>query len=139
MAINSTQAHDCATDLTTNDDAAILAAWERISEARAVYDKLPDIPGLPIGDYTPAEQEQWDIIDAAEALIKDAVATTPEATEIQLWTSLSHSVTGWDDERAARERNLEFFLADGCQLDWNERFIIAAIRSLRAMQEGGAA
>lgn len=119
------------------DDAAIIAAWERHKAAHGVYAKLPFGDGLPVGSYTPAEQEQWDVIDAAEATIKDTIATTHEGVEIQLWVSLAHSLTARPDEQAARDRNLDYFLADEGRFDWTDRLVIAAIRSLRAM--GGAA
>lgn len=118
-------------------DAAILAAWERHKAAHSVYAALPFGDGLPLGSYTPAEQEQWDVIDAAEAVIKDTIATTPEGVEIQLWVSLAHSLTARPDEQAARDRNLDYFLADEGRFDWTDRLLIGAIRSLRAM--GGAA
>ncbi len=118
-------------------DAAILAAWDRYQTARSIYDGLPFGEGLPLGSYTPEEQEQWDIIDAAEAVIKNNIATTPAGVEVQLWVSLEHSLSGRSDEQAARDRNIDYFLADEGRFDWTDRLVIAAIRSLRAM--GGAA
>lgn len=118
-------------------DAAILAAWERHKSAHAVYAALPFGEALPLGSYTPEEQEQWDVIDAAEAVMKNTLATTPVGVECQLWVSLCHSLTDRKDEQAARDRNLDYFLADEGRFDWTDRLVIAAIRSLRAM--GGAA
>lgn len=137
MGINSTPAPDGATTLSTKDDAAIIAAWMRHKAAHAVYAALPFGEALPLGSYTPEEQQQWDMIDAAEAVIKNNIATTPAGVEIQLWVSLAHSLTDRSDEQAARDRNLAYFLADEGRFDWTDRLVIAAIRSLRAM--GGAA
>lgn len=118
-------------------DAEILAAWEQHKAAHAVYAKLPWGDGLPLGCYTPEEQAQWDAIDAAEAIIHRAVAQTPDGVEIQLWVSLSHSLTDRADEQAARARDLGYFLTEEERFDWTDRLVISAIRSLRAM--GGQA
>lgn len=134
MKADSISAPNGATTLSTNDDAAIIAAWERHKAAHAVYAALPFGDGLPLGSYTPEEQEQWDVIDAAEAVIKDNVATTPAGIEIQLWVSLAHNLSDQVDEQAAHDRDLDYFLADEGRFDWTDRLVIAAIRSLRAMQ-----
>lgn len=114
-------------------DAAIIAAWERHKSAHAIYADLPFGEALPMGSYTPEEQAQWDVIDAAELEIQTAVATTPLGAEIQLWVSLCHSITEREAEQAARRCDLDYFNADEEQLDWTDRLVLSAIRSLRAM------
>lgn len=134
---DSTRAPDGATAISTKDDAALIAAWERHKSAHAVYEALPFAEGLPMGAYTPEEQVQWDLIDAAEIEIKSTIAQTPHGIEIQLWVSLAHSLTDREDDAAARRHDNEYFLADEGRFDWTDRLVIAAIRSLRAI--GGAA
>src|SRR3546814_10970475 len=81
MGINSTPAPDGATTFT-NNDAAILAAWDRRAAAFAILQALPDNPR---GDgETPERHAQWAIIDAAEAEIRSSVATTARGAAIQL-------------------------------------------------------
>src|SRR3546814_15551990 len=81
MGINSTPAPDGATTFT-NNDAAILAAWDRRAAAFAILQALPDNPR---GDGEPTERHaQWAIIDAAEAEIRASVATTASGTAMPL-------------------------------------------------------
>ena len=116
-------------------DAEIIAAWGRRSVANAIYGTLPfsDCPGKA---YTPEEQEQLDIIDAAEELIHTAAATTPQGAAIQLWTALAHIEQTQEAEVAINIMDLDWFLMDEARFDWPVRLILSALRSLRAM--GGA-
>lgn len=118
------------------DDAAILAAWGRRSVACAIYATLP-FSDCPKVEYTPEEQAQIDIMDAAEILICEATATTPQGAAIQLWTALAHIEQDTHAEAAINIMDLDWFLRDETQFDWNVRLILAALRSLRAI--GGAA
>src|SRR3546814_6875673 len=94
MGINSTPAPDGATTFT-NNDAAILAAWDRRAAAFAILQALPDNPR---GDgETPERHAQWAIIDAAEAEIRSSVATTARGAEIQLWCAVVYQ---FDDARS---------------------------------------
>lgn len=104
--------------------------------ARAVYDALPH-GDCPSGAYTPAEQAQWDEMDAAEAIVHKAIASTPKGVELKLWLALGHTLTSREDDKAARDGNLAYFDAQDDHFDWNARLILSAIRSLRAM--GGEA
>jgi hypothetical protein len=118
------------------DDAEILAAWGRRSVACAIYSGLP-FTECPSEVYTPEEQEQVNIMDAAEAAIHEATATTPQGAAIQLWTALAHIEQDRTAEAAINIMDLDWFLIDETRFDWNVRLILAALRSLRAM--GGAA
>lgn len=113
-------------------DTVLVEAWQRRSEAFAIYNALPcsetDDP------YTPEEAAQWAIIDAAEETIRSAVATTPQGIAIQLWTQLSHNLTKRDEEAAARRRDFAYFDARDDQFDWPDRLVIAALRSLQSME-----
>jgi hypothetical protein len=116
----------------SDPDAAILAAWERREAAYTRYNALPIHEGP--GDYSPEEQAEWAIIDAAEDVIRNTVATTPQGAAIQLWTQLSHNVSQRDDEVATLRRDLSYFEAQGDMLDWTERLTVAALRSLASME-----
>lgn len=134
----STRAPAGATNLVTdNPDAAIMTAWGRHMAARARYDALPfsDVPGLLA--YTPEELLELDEMDAAEAIVHKAIASTPKGVEVKLWLALGHTLTSREDDKAARDGNLAYFDAQDDHFDWNARLILSAIRSLRAM--GGEA
>lgn len=118
----------------TRSDEAILAAWERRRAAYGRYNALPFSDSSEPGDMTPEERAEWDQIDAADEVIREHVATTPEGAAVQLWIALQHSITQRDDEAACLRRDLGWFEAKGEGLDWNVRLVIAALRSLKAME-----
>lgn len=113
-------------------DTELINAWERRVAAFKVYNALPHskVDGEP---YTPEEAAQWAIIDAAENVIQAAVANTPTGVALQLWTHLGHVVSTKSDELATHQCDLAHFEAQGDTLDWTERLIIAALRSLTKM------
>jgi hypothetical protein len=123
-----------ATD--AHPDAAILAAWERNKAARAIYDALP-ISDLPCGAYTPEEQALWDVMDETEEFIVSTTATTPAGVEAQLWIALGHQITLSNECAAALRGDMDWFDANGTEIDFVQRMTLAAIRSVRAI--GGAA
>jgi len=134
MGAVSTRAPEGATTLTTKDDADILAAWERFSANRlAVFDLSDEAP-----DYDEQEERLWSAISVDEAFIGKAIANTPAGAEVQLWCILTHEA-GADSEPYALRRDLAHFDVHGSKLDWCPQLALQAIRSLRAMQEGGAA
>ena len=135
MKADSTGAPDRATAFTTNNDAAILAAWDRRNLAYAAYQKLAKESGD--GDYTPSEQAQWDLIDMAELLIRSVVAKTPRGVEIQIWCALHHELTDSEQVKASRCGDLDWFREHDDEMDWCHKLLLTAIYSLRAM--GGAA
>lgn len=116
-------------------DSEILAAWERRTAAYERYDVLPisddPTPGEP---YTPEEAAEWAIIDEAEEAIAAAVATTPRGVAIQLWTALRHCVTSSAHEEAVHRRDLAALEADAEELDGQGNWLLAAIKSLQAME-----
>jgi hypothetical protein len=87
--------------------------------------------------YTPEEQAQWDVIDAAEEVIRSAVAQTPAGVEIQLWTALTLFMSTRAEDEATIRGDLETINEMDGKQDWNIRLLISALRSVRAM--GGKA
>lgn len=127
-ATNSTTAPAKGT-LTSKDDAAILAAWDRRATAFLAARALPD--DSTTGGETDGQSAQWAIVDAAEAEIRAAIASTPRGAEIQLWTAATYIFDSADDEPPCYRGDLEYFEAQGDQRDWTDRLLIAALRSLR--------
>lgn len=135
MKADSISAPDGATTFTNNDDAAIIAAFERRAAAFATLQELPD---RPQGEgETPERHAQWAIVDAAEAEICTSVATTARGAEIQLWCAAVYQFDDAEDEGPCYHADLDYFTAQGDRPDWKDRLLIAALRSLRAI--GGAA
>lgn len=112
------------------DDADILAAWQRMTEARAAIDALGD-------NDVDRDNALWEAFGADEKVIQSATAATIPGAEIQLWCNMLHLVPAADDERAALRRDLDHFAATETSHDWTARLVFSAIRSLRAI--GGAA
>lgn len=136
MGADSTRAPDGATTLTTKDDADIIAAWATYNEARAKYDAAP-FEGPYIDGNNAAEREQLDIMEPAEKLIGECVATTLRGIEIQLWAMLVHSANSQEAAVLARTEQL-----DVCpdHFDWIDCHTLNAIRAIRTLiaKEGGA-
>lgn len=129
MAITGLQAESAP----VTPDASIMDALSSYREARATYNALPhsNVEGQ---DYTPAELAEWARMDAAEAEIRHRIATTPKGVEAKLWLALMHTQALKDDDDAAAAGDLAYFQAKESDLEWNERLILSAIASLRAMQ-----
>jgi hypothetical protein len=137
MGADSTLAPPCATTLTTNDDAAICDAWDR---RLAAYAKLAELhPEDDNADYTPEERDQFGIIDAAEETIRASTAATARGAELQLWTGLFHLFGAGKASDAARVGDLDWFTANTDELDWSDKLIVSAVRSLRAQQDAETA
>lgn len=135
MGADSTRAPEGATTLTTKDDAALIAAWDRRA---AAFNALQELPDNPQGEgETPERAAQWAIVDAAEEEIQAATACTPRGAELQLWTSAIFMFDAAEDEAPCYRADFDHFAAKGDALDWRERLLLSAVRSLRAM--GGAA
>lgn len=135
MKADSTRAPDGATAFTTNDDAKLIAAWDRRAAAFLAARELPDHAAT--GGNTDEQEAQWAIIDVAEAEIVATVATTARGAEIQLWAAAVYQFDDAEDEAPCYRGDLDYFVAQGDKRDWKDRLFIAAIKSLRAM--GGAA
>lgn len=122
-----------AKQTASDADPAILDAWERRRAAYGRYNALPhsEVPGE---GYTPEEQREWGIIDAAEETIRAATAHTPVGVSVQLWVSLQHHLTKREDDEACLNRDIAAFDARDGDMDWTERLIVAALRSLKTME-----
>lgn len=132
MGADSTRAPDGATTFTNKDDAAMIAAWDRRATAFATLQELPENPR---GDgETPERLAQWAIIDVAEAEICTGIATTARGAELQLWCAAVYQFDAAEDEGPCYLGDLGHFTARGDRLDWKDKLLIAALRSLRAMQ-----
>jgi hypothetical protein len=118
-----------ATTLTTNPDAAILAAWERLSANRMAGAELNDeSPG-----YDEEEERLWTAIGKDEKLICESVAKSLVGAEIQLGCILSHDVATCRDESAVMRRDLQYFDNNEVRFDLAPLIALQAIRSLRAI------
>lgn len=115
--------------MATGHDAEIIEAWRTRKAAYARYNVLPYADDD--STYTPDEAACWAIIDQAEETIRSAVARTPRGAAAQLWVALQHSLTQRADDEAAQSANLAYF-TDDSRFDWNEKLILAALRSLAA-------
>lgn len=109
-------------------DHVIEAAWKARQTAFFAYGKL-----VTNGD-TPEEKALWNKIDAAEEVIRSSVAKTPRGVSIQLWTALYHDIITREEEEAINAGNFEALEAQDSNLDWSARLVLAALRSLRQME-----
>ncbi|WP_260598879.1 hypothetical protein [Sphingomonas endolithica] len=119
---------------TPRGDAAIEAAWACREQAYAAYNALPDNNGPVVNGYGPSEREMWAIIDEAEETIRAAVATTARGAMLQLWCAMYNSVSGREDDEAVTQGDFAAIDRKDSGLDWNARLMLAAIRSLQAME-----
>lgn len=105
-------------------DAAILAAWGRRKAASRALENTP---------YDSADRKAFVAeVDAAEALMRASAPTTPAGVEAQLWVGLQRTLnfTEADQDRAVVFGDLDFLEGDD-RLDWSEKLIVVALRSLR--------
>ncbi len=115
---------------TQAGDSAIISAWNRRAAAYSAYWALGDTSR----DYQ-NEHRLMVIVDEAEAVIRNATATTPLGVEMQIWTALYHFQSGsLEDDAASLRRDLAYFEAKNDDLDWNEGLLISAIRSVRCLE-----
>lgn len=101
-------------------DQEISAEWQRWHATFARYNALPH--------DDPAEKGCWEIIDAAEAAIRAAVARTPAGAAIQVKVAFHHMLTRRDDAAALMAGDLDHL--ENARLDWPERLVLSALRSL---------
>jgi len=123
------------TNTPVKGDAPIIAAWDRRAAAFLAVRALPD--DAATGGETDEQSAQWSIIDTAEAEIGASVATTPRGAELQLWCAAVYQFDAAEDEAPCYRADLDYFAAKGDRLDWKDKLLIAALRSLRAI--GGVA
>lgn len=115
----------------SGSDADIIAAWDQHNVARQRFDNLP-ASDKPRVEYTPEESAMLKIMDDTEAVIQSTIATTPRGAEIKLWLALTHQLDSDEECEAAARCDLEWFNRNDKKLDWIDRLIVSAIRSLRA-------
>lgn len=104
-------------------DAALEAAWQRIVHAADTLD------AISVNHDTPAEREQWAIMDEAENFIQSTPARTPHGAAIQLWLALRHTIDSNEHDEPVKRRDIDTLLSDR-GLDWSAKCIVAALHSL---------
>lgn len=112
---------------TASPDYVIEAAWERRQTAYAAFKVVDDLS---------EEQRLWAVVDTAEEIIRSTNALTPKGVLIQLWCALYHSTAALSQEQddAVTRGDLDAVDAEDRALDWNARLMVAAMRSLKAME-----
>jgi hypothetical protein len=116
------------TNSTQNPDTAILEAAQRIKSAHADMAGMIQLPD-------PEAAAFWNMIDADEQLIASVIATTPQGVAAQVWASLSHGLTDRRHNAAADRHDLAYFTPEvERDLDWSDNLLLAALRSLTAME-----
>ena len=112
---------------TASPDYAIEAAWERRQTAYAAYQDADDLN---------EEQRFWSVVDEAEEVIRSSIALTGRGVLIQLWCSLYHSTACLSAKQDAVVTRGDFDALDAEDgaLDWSARMMLAAMRSLKAME-----
>lgn len=103
-------------------------AWQRIKDARAGISAIPDDD---IGTETEAENNLWEVFDAAECAIRESETASRRHAEIKLWCAFLHSVNIARDESDVLAEDFDALSARDTSFDWNARLILSAIRSLR--------
>jgi hypothetical protein len=104
--------------------APILAAWDRIKRARAIYNASSP-------DDEAAERAHWAIVDPAEAEISRQPATTVREAEIKLWCALAHCTNYATDDADVHGEQIEALIEREATFDFAARILIGAIRDLR--------
>ncbi len=123
--------------LTSHDDAAIIAAWDRRAAAFVELRGQPD--PATTGTGTDEQTGLWAIIDKAEAEICNVVAATPRGAELQLWCAAVYLFDSAEDEPPCYRADLDYFTEQGARRDWKDRLLVSALRSLRAQQDAQTA
>lgn len=117
----------------SNPDAIILAAWERRNSALARNADLPiDVEKSEEGRTQTSAI--WSEIDAAEEVIRASTARTAEGVAVQLWVAMAHSVIDRESDVAMARRDLEYMVRHEGDMEWHERLVLSALRSLEAME-----
>lgn len=134
LAATAIIARHAAASSVTNGDVAIEAAFKRRRDAYTAFKALPERNGPVIEGYGPHERELWEVIDTAEHIIRTTTATTPRGVMLQLWCAMYHSVSGREDDEAIHAGDFAAVDRLDNDLDWNARLMLAALRSLQAME-----
>lgn len=112
-------------------DAKILTAWQTRQTTLAIYNALPMDGGEIVDGMTPDERQCREIMDTAEETILDAVALTLEGAATQLKVALYSMLSKKTEEEALTRGDLSY-LEEHANLQWGERAVVAALRSLKA-------
>lgn len=115
------------TDTIISAADKIEQAWQRIKDARAEYNSAPY-------DDEAAEEKHWQIVDAAEATIRETEGNTARSAEVKIWLALLHSLNTRQDDADAMREDCAAFSARELELDWIPRLMLSAIRDLRTVE-----
>ncbi len=110
-------------------DSSILDAWATCLAARDAIGALPE--QHTTDDQVEVEAAHWSRCDQAEKVILETPATTPAGVAAKLRVALLHSLNEPEQEDAIRRG--DFGGMDMTRMDWGDRFVVSAIRSLEAM------
>lgn len=113
---------------TESPDYVIEAAWTRRQGAYAEF--------LAAAEDLSEEQRLWAVVDDAEEVIRSTAARTNRGVLIQLWCALYHSTaaTSQEQDDAITRGDFDAVDREDAGLDWNARLMLAAMRSLKAME-----
>ena len=101
-------------------------AWQHIKDARAEWNRAAE-------DDEAAEERHWQLVDAAENLIRETEGNTARSAEIKVWLAFLHTLTSRRDDDNTMREDLAAISAGEVELDWTARLMLSAIRDLRAM------
>lgn len=105
-------------------------AWEQIKSKRAQIEEFADLPGSAA-----ASNAIWSDIDNLERMIQASDENSPSAIEARLWCALAHLLTDRDDEALVAKGDLAALNEREAALDWPERLIVSALRSIRSLAQ----
>lgn len=112
-------------------DTAIIAAWEAFKAAHIDLDQMDD---ELLGTETKEEIAIWERVDAAEQIIFETPATSPQGIKCKLMVTLYHKLTQRVDSQALLAGLFEALEAKERGMEWPDRMILSAILSLRMME-----
>lgn len=112
-------------------DTAIIAAWEAFRAAHIDLDQMDD---ELLGAETEEENAIWKRVDAAEQIIFETPAITPQGIQCKLMVALYHKLSQRVDSQALLAGLFEALEAKERGMDWPDRLLFSAIQSLRAME-----
>ncbi|MCC6828281.1 MAG: hypothetical protein IT550_08645 [Novosphingobium sp.] len=114
-------------------DHTILAAFKRFQDGHVALEADPGDRPEPGSVYTATHQAIWNEIDAAEIVIEETRAHTPQGVACKLWLAMIHTSDDAEVEQATIQADLSWFEQQGDALDWNLRLIVSALRSLTSV------
>jgi hypothetical protein len=113
-------------------DSAILAAFARRRDAHRALATL-----TAHGEFGKPTGEEYDlhaVIDQAEQVILDTMASTPEGVAAKIFVAAHYEAAGsCPDNWALVDGDLPGLEAVAAELDWSMKFTLSALRSLRSL------